>query len=170
MHKAVCGKCGKDCEVPFRPSGDRPVFCNECFDRNGNSDSRRSGGANPGRSNFNDRPMYSAVCDGCGSNCSVPFQPRSGKPVYCSKCFGNRDDRGSKNTQQSNDQCKEQFAALNTKLDKILNILAPAIPEQTIVEEKIPEKIESPKPKKPTVKAKKVKAKKDTEIISSSDL
>ncbi|MCJ7740838.1 hypothetical protein MUP32_06030, partial [Candidatus Microgenomates bacterium] len=39
MYKAVCGKCGKDCEVPFRPSGDRPVFCSECFDRNGNSDS-----------------------------------------------------------------------------------------------------------------------------------
>jgi CxxC-x17-CxxC domain-containing protein len=25
MHKAVCAECGKDCEVPFKPSGDRPV-------------------------------------------------------------------------------------------------------------------------------------------------
>lgn len=31
MHKAVCGECGKDCEVPFRPTGDRPVFCSNCF-------------------------------------------------------------------------------------------------------------------------------------------
>lgn len=31
MFKAVCSECGKTCEVPFRPSGDKPVFCNECF-------------------------------------------------------------------------------------------------------------------------------------------
>lgn len=31
MHSAVCGDCGKKCEVPFRPSGDKPVFCSSCF-------------------------------------------------------------------------------------------------------------------------------------------
>lgn len=31
MFKAVCEKCGQDCEVPFRPTGDRPVFCGDCF-------------------------------------------------------------------------------------------------------------------------------------------
>ncbi len=31
MHQAVCNKCGKPCEVPFRPTGDRPVYCNVCF-------------------------------------------------------------------------------------------------------------------------------------------
>ncbi len=31
MHKAVCNECGKSCEVPFRPSSDKPVYCNECF-------------------------------------------------------------------------------------------------------------------------------------------
>ncbi len=31
MFKAVCSECGKTCEVPFRPSGEKPVFCNECF-------------------------------------------------------------------------------------------------------------------------------------------
>jgi len=31
MHPAVCASCGKDCEVPFEPKGDRPVYCNECF-------------------------------------------------------------------------------------------------------------------------------------------
>ena len=25
MYPAVCDKCGKDCQVPFRPSGDKPV-------------------------------------------------------------------------------------------------------------------------------------------------
>jgi len=31
MHEAVCASCGKKCEVPFRPSGDRPVYCKDCF-------------------------------------------------------------------------------------------------------------------------------------------
>lgn len=31
MHKAICGDCGKECEVPFKPSGERPVYCRECF-------------------------------------------------------------------------------------------------------------------------------------------
>ncbi len=33
MHKAVCADCGKECEVPFKPSGDRPVYCRECFQK-----------------------------------------------------------------------------------------------------------------------------------------
>lgn len=33
MHKAVCADCGNDCEVPFKPSGDRPVYCKECFSK-----------------------------------------------------------------------------------------------------------------------------------------
>lgn len=31
LHKAVCADCRKQCEVPFKPSGDRPVYCPECF-------------------------------------------------------------------------------------------------------------------------------------------
>lgn len=31
MHKAKCATCGKDCEVPFKPSGNKPVYCNDCF-------------------------------------------------------------------------------------------------------------------------------------------
>jgi CxxC-x17-CxxC domain-containing protein len=27
MHKATCADCGKETEVPFKPSGDRPVYC-----------------------------------------------------------------------------------------------------------------------------------------------
>lgn len=33
MHKAVCSECGQECEVPFKPSGDRPVYCKECFNK-----------------------------------------------------------------------------------------------------------------------------------------
>jgi len=31
MHKIKCSECGKDAEVPFKPRGDLPVYCRECF-------------------------------------------------------------------------------------------------------------------------------------------
>ena len=31
LTQAVCAKCGKECEIPFRPTGDRPVYCRDCF-------------------------------------------------------------------------------------------------------------------------------------------
>lgn len=42
MHKAICDKCGKTCEVPFRPTNGKPVFCSDCFRENGGPDARRS--------------------------------------------------------------------------------------------------------------------------------
>ena len=31
MHKAVCADCGKECEVPFKPTEGRPVYCRDCY-------------------------------------------------------------------------------------------------------------------------------------------
>ncbi len=31
MFPATCASCGKPTEVPFKPSGSRPVYCRECF-------------------------------------------------------------------------------------------------------------------------------------------
>ena len=31
MHPAVCAQCGTDTMVPFRPRGDKPVYCSDCF-------------------------------------------------------------------------------------------------------------------------------------------
>lgn len=44
LHKAICASCKKECEVPFKPSGERPVYCKECFSK------RKAGGP------FNERP------------------------------------------------------------------------------------------------------------------
>lgn len=33
MFKTVCSSCGKECEVPFKPTNGKPVYCSECFDR-----------------------------------------------------------------------------------------------------------------------------------------
>ena len=31
MFPAVCATCGKETTVPFQPSGDKPVYCRECY-------------------------------------------------------------------------------------------------------------------------------------------
>jgi len=31
MFSATCAQCHKTCEVPFRPNGEKPVFCRDCF-------------------------------------------------------------------------------------------------------------------------------------------
>ncbi len=33
------------------------------------------------------RQMFHTVCAECGKDTEVPFEPRLGKPVYCSDCF-----------------------------------------------------------------------------------
>jgi len=33
MYDAVCASCGSACQVPFRPSQDRPVYCSDCFSK-----------------------------------------------------------------------------------------------------------------------------------------
>lgn len=43
MHQAVCSECHKKCEVPFRPTTGKPVYCKDCF---GNKGNRNEGGRN----------------------------------------------------------------------------------------------------------------------------
>ena len=33
MHDATCAEWGKMCQVPFKPDGSRPVYCNECYQK-----------------------------------------------------------------------------------------------------------------------------------------
>lgn len=115
LHKAICSKCGKECEVPFRPTGAKPVFCRDCFRDNGAaSDSRRPEGNFP-RQSFNNRGRS-----------------------------------------QDGPQYKEQFEALNTKLDKILGLLTPNVAKEEMVQEvnsRPEERIVIPEKKKKTKKA-----------------
>ena len=41
MYDAVCDNCGKACKVPFKPSGDKPIYCSDCFEEKGGRDSGR---------------------------------------------------------------------------------------------------------------------------------
>ncbi len=33
MYPVVCAECGTNTEVPFQPTGTRPVYCGNCFQR-----------------------------------------------------------------------------------------------------------------------------------------
>ncbi len=57
MFKAVCSECGKTCEVPFRPSGDKPVFCNECFGKK-KGDTGTAPRNDRGGRDFSPKPAY----------------------------------------------------------------------------------------------------------------
>jgi len=102
MFTAKCGDCGNECQVPFQPKEDRPVYCRECFQ---NHKPQRTGGSRFGRSGFGrndrgsrfsrgprnnrEREMFTAKCGDCGNECQVPFQPKEDRPVYCRECFQN---------------------------------------------------------------------------------
>ena len=53
MHDAVCDECGNDCQVPFRPSGEKPIYCSNCFEQKGGGrDDRSRGGRGSSRGGF----------------------------------------------------------------------------------------------------------------------
>ena len=37
MFSTTCAECRKSCEVPFRPNGEKPVYCSDCFRNKGGS-------------------------------------------------------------------------------------------------------------------------------------
>jgi len=174
MYKAVCDECGKDCEVPFKPSRDKPVYCSDCFRSKGNSEPRRSGGKNFGRSDFGEKRMYEVICDKCGKKCEVPFKPSGDKPIYCSECFKKVDKN------KSFDKPNKQFEVINDKLDKILKLLIPTVSTKVSEEKKVMKKIvekpvkkivEKPikkiveKPVKKIVKSKKISINKNKKVV-----
>lgn len=166
MHKATCSKCGNECQLPFRPTGDRPVFCSNCFDKQGNGGGRpnKFGGERRERPRFEDKQMHDAVCAKCGKDCQVPFRPMAGKPVFCNNCF----EKGGSGSKDSG-EIMEQIKMLNAKIDKLMNMLTPNVsveknekPEvkkEVMIEKVVREKKEKMKtkvaPKKTSTKKKK---------------
>lgn len=98
MFPAVCDNCGNDCEVPFKPNGSKPIFCNDCFRKMGGNDREQ----NSDRFDFkkpsferNDRPE------------------RRETPRIESRPGNSLNDA----------YIKQQFDVLNTKLNKIMAAL-----------------------------------------------
>jgi CxxC-x17-CxxC domain-containing protein len=135
MHRAICATCGRECEVPFKPTGDKPVFCSNCFGKKEDSGRR-------------DKQMFRATCSKCHKPCEVPFRPSGSKPVLCDNCFG----KGGEKINDGASQYHNQFEALNAKLDHILRLLEKPVAE---VKEKKVVKKKVVAPKKVIAKKKK---------------
>ena len=194
MHKAVCAECGDACEVPFKPSGDRPVLCSNCFKNSGRGNDREERGSfdRPRREerrdrDFGEKEMFDAVCAECGQHCQVPFRPRGDKDVFCSDCFGK--DKGESRSFTHSVAPKsvnydKQFELLNSKLNTLIGLMTSkvegsakpveakkeVVKEIKKVEEKKPEvkKIEVKKAEKKSTSAKatvdKVEKKEDKKV------
>jgi CxxC-x17-CxxC domain-containing protein len=65
MHKAVCDKCGNDCEVPFVPTSGKPIFCSDCFEKKdgGGGSSRSRDFKDRGPRHSGTRPSYARSVD-----------------------------------------------------------------------------------------------------------
>lgn len=110
MHKAICAECGSECEVPFEPSGDRPVYCSKCFEKRSREDGNFKGSdrRNFGRPRFEERRPSPSAFSGVG-NTGV----------------------------QLSEQIVEQLINLNNKMDKIISAIEPKVAEPHIIETKV---------------------------------
>jgi len=109
MHTVTCAKCKKETQVPFKPSGIKPVYCRDCFQEqkpkdgavrrlsNRSSSRPNSPSINRSRARYDARvrrqpdkgtpDLYTTTCSNCGRNTTVPFKPTGTKPVYCRECY-----------------------------------------------------------------------------------
>jgi len=80
-----CAECGAAItQLPFQPSGDKPLYCTDCLRARRASRPDRGGGMNRGP-----RQMYNVdlKCAECGvAITQLPFQPSGDRPVYCFEC------------------------------------------------------------------------------------
>ena len=85
-----CSDCGTDFTFSteeqefFKSRGytNEPKRCPACRQTR-KSERYGSGGNSSGLS----RQMFPAICAECSKDTQVPFEPRDGRPVYCSDCY-----------------------------------------------------------------------------------
>ncbi len=80
MFQATCDNCGNTCQVPFKPSGDKPVLCDNCFTKK-RADSTREYKASPDyvaredrRDTRTERPVRSFTENAATTNTPRPDQ------------------------------------------------------------------------------------------------
>ncbi len=56
MHSAICDACQSSCEVPFKPTGNKPIYCSSCFEKQGGSSRQNKfGGGRDRKPRFENR-------------------------------------------------------------------------------------------------------------------
>lgn len=126
LYDAVCSNCGKDCQVPFRPTGVKPVYCKECFSK--------MGGPSAGGNDRFSRPQFDRGND----------RPR---PQFDTKGPADK---------ASHDEIKKQLSSLNAKVDQLMaKVEALKSPVSQPVAVPTPEKSVKKEKKSPSKKSKK---------------
>jgi CxxC-x17-CxxC domain-containing protein len=159
MFSATCAECQKTCEVPFRPSGDKPVYCSYCFSKHkedGSDHPRRNDGHSERR---DERPR--GATNSFASR--TPSFDRAPRPQVDNTLVAD---------------LKKQIENVNNKLDKVMELLKRGdsveirkAPEAKKVDVKalsvvVKKAIVAPAPKKAVVVAKVAVAKKSVKAVA----
>jgi CxxC-x17-CxxC domain-containing protein len=107
MFKAVCSDCKKTCEVPFKPSSDKPVFCRDCFSAKRDRETKeyKAGLANGEVKKFGqDKPVHS----GSVHSAFVPVE--------------------------AGESTKKQLAEMNTRIDKLTAMVEKMVAEKGVAQ------------------------------------
>lgn len=124
---ATCSECQKRCDVPFRPSPDKPVYCSACFGMKKSANESRGSEAGRGRnekdSYHSERPSYVKTDRQGGSSEQITALKHSNEGIS---------------------ELKRQIKGLEVKLNRILDLINPPLPSA-----KVPETAQN-KPKKVT--------------------
>ena len=78
MHPAVCDDCGVRCEVPFKPTGEKPIYCSNCFEDHGGG-SRRPERPNRGGDRFEKRRESKPEVIKCDNQCKEQLDKLIGR-------------------------------------------------------------------------------------------
>jgi len=92
-----CVECGvsfifsaEDQEFYQQKRYSSPKRCPVCRANRKMNDNRGGGGGfRSGGGQRAPKPQFKAVCAACGIETTVPFEPKSGRAVYCSDCYKN---------------------------------------------------------------------------------
>jgi CxxC-x17-CxxC domain-containing protein len=96
MHKVNCNECGNVAEVPFKPTGEKPVFCNDCFGGKKETSSR----------SFDTR-----------------FDSRTDRKPAANTSTYSSTPRAESKPDPRIGELKSQVEALNSKMDRIIEMI-----------------------------------------------
>ncbi|MCL1964905.1 MAG: zinc-ribbon domain containing protein [Firmicutes bacterium] len=85
----VCRDCGA--EFVFT-AGEREFYAEKGFENEPTrcKECRQARKARPANGRGGPRESFETTCAACGAPTTVPFIPRSDRPIYCSECFAAR--------------------------------------------------------------------------------
>jgi CxxC-x17-CxxC domain-containing protein len=108
LFNTTCASCHKPCQVPFRPNGEKPVYCRDCFRTNRETPS----------SDFSRRDDRAPA---------PHFQKREFTPSFSQK--PRVEDRRI-------DDLKRMIESLNTKVDRIMQLVGNGASVASVAEKK----------------------------------